>query len=211
LGSIAYSDFGDEAYYSKGNIDADTATIMKSLSDANVKVAVNQANGYAAALADCIFDAPMHSASHDAFDVDVPFYQIVFKGFVPMVSNPVNLAHSGRKQVLKSIESGTALGFALMSDYDVILAETYHHEFYGALYDDNKQYIKDVVKECEDYYKAIYGASIKEHYILSGNVTKTVFDNGVIVFTNQGSQTVELPEGTIKAEEFIFAKAYQRH
>ena len=101
-------------------------------------MAVSCANGYAASLASVIFETPLCSGQYDGFDEDIPFYQMVFKGYVPLISSSINLAADREAQFLKAIESGASPGYTLSALYDTQLAGIDWYAFYGSLFSDNR-------------------------------------------------------------------------
>ena len=73
------------------------------------------ANIYAAVAADIITDVPVSSDKGYAFVEDVPFYAMVFKGYVPMTTESINLAISPEKAILGAVEGGIGLNYTLTS------------------------------------------------------------------------------------------------
>jgi|LSQX01.3.fsa_nt_gb hypothetical protein len=206
LGYTAYSDYTQEQYYSKGKIAEDVNRFMSKIKESGFGVATDNANAYAACSTDSIFNIPLSSKEHNGLDAHVPFYQMVFKGSKALYSSAINLSTDFQSEVLLALESGTGLGFTLLARYDVSYARTIHTNLYNSLYDDIRLTILDTVKKYKPYYEAIKGACIKSHSILSNNMTKTVFDNGVIAYVNHSNQPVESPAGQIEAYDFRYVR-----
>lgn len=62
--------------------------------------------------------SPANSARFDAVDEDVPFYQLVFRGRIPIALSPINMAGDVTKRYLQAIETGSGLYFSLTDTYD---------------------------------------------------------------------------------------------
>lgn len=82
LGQTAYSDYAQIRYSGKSGVESQMQAIVEALEKHQVNMAVSCANGYAASLASVIFETPLCSGQYDGFDEDIPFYQMVFKGYV---------------------------------------------------------------------------------------------------------------------------------
>ena len=206
LGQTAYSDYAQIRYSGKSGVESQMQAIVEALEKHQVNMAVSCANGYAASLASVIFETPLCSGQYDGFDEDIPFYQMVFKGYVPLISSSINLAADREAQFLKAIESGASPGYTLSALYDTQLAGIDWYAFYGSLFSDNRDRLAAELQAARAYYDAINGAVITGHARLENGVTRTRFDNGVVVYTNQGGTTAVLKEGRLEAGQFLFVR-----
>ena len=109
-------------------------------------------------------------------------------------------------QFLKAIESGASPGYTLSALYDTQLAGIEWYAFYGSLFSDNRDRLAAELQAARAYYDAINGAVITGHARLENGVTRTRFDNGVVVYTNQGGTTAVLKEGRLEAGQFLFVR-----
>ena len=209
LTSTAYSDHSTQTteYMVKGNMGRDVTAIVKSFHDAGYKVSAFDANAYAALAADIVYSAPTESAKQKIFIEDVPFYQMVFKGYVPMASESINTAINSEEQVLKNIEGGVGLGYTLIKNYENEFIEYPGYYFFGSNYADVKDSIIETYAELKDYYAAINKATIVDHNILGEGFRETVFSNGVKVYVNYTDEDVTAPNGkTVSANGYYFGK-----
>ena len=142
LSNYCYSDYSNAQTFIKGSMQKDVSSILSDFKKDKIKIAVNNANDYAAAYANQIYDAPLESSGNTLFDEDIPFYEIVFKGYVPMSSPSVNLVANSKETILKAIESGIGLTYTLISNYDTKLLVSSESAFYGSVYSDMKPYIE---------------------------------------------------------------------
>ena len=167
---------------------------------------LSASNAYATKVADYVLDVPMKSSQYDFVDEDVPFYQIVFKGTIPLASQPVTMSGDADKTILKAIETGMGLTFALSYDYSNEIVDSQEVRFYGSNYSNAKELIKKSVEENSDYYNAVKGAKILNHYSLTEEVKVTEFDNGVEVYVNYSDFVYESPFGSVEPKSYIYSK-----
>jgi len=203
LGSLAYSDYSDGKYAVKDNIESDVGNYIEKARTTGRAVAVGSANAYAAAVGDVIFDVPMDNGSYNALDETVPFYQMVFKASKPLYSPAVNLSADFNKELMLSASGGTGLGFTLIHDFDVSYSETGTEKLYGALYKNNIARIQQSLAEYVRFYNQIAEAGIDRYEILPDKVGKTVFSNGVILYTNKTDKKAISPAGVLEAYGFV--------
>ena len=206
LGRIAYSDNSEQKYYSKGQIPSQISEQIKKIKDVDKKVLLSASNSYATMIADYVLDVPSSSSQYDFMDEDVPFYQIVFKGNIPLASQPIMMAGDTEYSVLKAIETGTGLTFALSYDYSNEIIGNSDIRYFGSSYLQAKEMIRDIAEENRNYYSAINGAKIVEHLTVSKDVKRTEFDNGVIVYVNYSQESQDTPFGKVDAKSYIYGR-----
>ncbi len=209
LSSVAsgiYSDYAKQKYYVRSGFGADYSEIAAYSKKMGNRILADSANFYAAMSADIITDAPTNSDKNDLFYADIPFYQIVFKGYIPMSCSSVNLAINPHKQVLLAAESGCGLGFTVTANYDNSLFTSEQKIYHSTLYSSIKEDVNKTVLEYASYFEKIEGAVITNHSIISENVRKTVFDNGVSVYVNYSDTPVETEIGTIEPCSYIYTE-----
>ena len=206
LSSISYSDYSDEIstkHYSRGNMASDVTQIMNKLGEKK-KLASYDANSYAAVLSDVIFETSTRSSMENIFSCDVPFYQMVFKGYVPMSGESMNMAAEPKDQLLRTVESGVALNYILTANYYNEFIDYDGYYFFGSCYEDLSASLISQYNELKDYYTAINGAEIVKHTLLDGGLRETVYDNGVIVYVNYSDAAATSPIGEVAAKSFVW-------
>lgn len=202
LGSLAYSDFSDKQYYVKSKTENDIIQLLKQASSDEKTVAVSAANSYAAAAADVLFDIPVETGDYDFLDEAIPFYSMVFHGSKAMYSCTVNLGENAERRLMLAAVNGIGLGFDLIDYYNTESKDLTTEKLYGMLYDDNVGLIGNYLQRYSDYFNSISGATIDLYEILENGVTKTVFDNGVVLYANHTAEKVTYPVGMLNAYEF---------
>lgn len=203
LSSIAYSDYSNKSvkYYSKGGMPDDVTAIIESVSK-NYRLASCDANVYAAVKSDTIYESPTCSSGELIFSEDIPFYQMIFKGYVNMSGQSMNIAASPEKQLLKAIESGSSLGYTICAEWHNEFIDYNGYEFFGSEYNGIKNSMIDTYMKIADFYKNINGAQITENNILQNGLRETVFSNGVIAYVNYSDEAKTSPIGQIESGNF---------
>ena len=207
LGACAYSDYTQEETYLRGNIETQVPELIRQVQEQGKAVALRSANGYAAGVADTVFEVPVQNGHYASFDENIPFYQMVFRGSVPLYTTPVNYAADTRAFLLDAgRRRRVSPGFALTGQHvpSLTTAETDDY-FYAAEYSGQRETLVGQVAETRAYFRrAIGSAEITAHALLDGGVTKTEFANGVTVLVNHGD-TAQTAEGhTVAAQSYVF-------
>lgn len=204
LSTIAYSDYSERKYGSKGQMFEQVSNILKDIHSKGIYVAGNASNAYFAASSDYIFDVPSCSSKYDLYTTDVPFYQIAFKGNVPMASEPINTGADYRKKILEAVETGVGLTYVLSYNYNTDMIFCDDPRYFGSVYSSVSENIINAVEKTKEYYEAISKAHISDHETVSENVKMTVFDNGVTVYVNYGEEAAETSIGIVDAWSFAY-------
>ncbi len=207
LTSLSYSDYSNinssVDYNSKHNFDKAVSDALKLAKDNKQKLMANNANAYAAVAADIIENAPTTSNDGFAFIENVPFYAMVFKGYVPMTGEPINTAVTPEKAVLGAVEGGMGLNYTLISQWDNSLINALYPYFNTTLYSSVKDDMLSTYGDLADYYESINGAKITSNTIISSGVHSTTFDNGVTVYVNYNNNAAQTPAGEVAALDYI--------
>ena len=206
IGNLSYSDYSDReqvTYYAKNGMSEDVKDCLKFVRKNKLAVSTSDANIYAALLSDVVMQTPNQSAKHNIFDEEIPFYQMILKGYVGISGESVNLSKGAKQQILKAVESGCGLTYTLIDHYDNCLIDTNKSVFYNSCYSDLKPQIIEQVNSLKDYYKAISKAHIVKHEILQSGLRQTVFDNGCIVYVNYSPVAIESPLGVVESQSYL--------
>lgn len=204
--SLSYSDYSDKTYVVKSGYDEQMKQIYNELSKQNCKFAATGTNQYAAIYADQIFDTPTESSRYQVYGDDIPFYQLVFKGYVPMSVSSINICADRDERFLKAVEAGAGLSYSIIEKFDTDIITSKQNAFYASLYDDNKDQITTDIKRYAECFSQISNHLIEEHYILSEKLRCTVYENGYSVFVNYGDSEEKYGNITIPPKDFIIVK-----
>lgn len=207
LTSFVYSDYSN--YHStvdfnaRNGYSAAVTDALKQVSESKQKLMASDANDFTAVAADLIVDAPVSSDKGYAFVEDVPFYAMVFKGYVPMTCGSVNLTANPQKTLLGAVEGGMGLNYTVINQWDNKLIDAVYPYFYSTVYSSVKNDILAAYDSLAEYYNSINKAKIVSNTLVSSGVHCTVFDNGVTVYVNYNNAPAQSPAGEIAALNYI--------
>lgn len=207
LTSFVYSDYSNYHstvdYNSRNGYSAAVQNALKQVDESKQKLMAFDANDFTAVAADLITDAPVFSDKGYAFIEDVPFYAMVFKGYVPMASTSVNLTANPQKTILGAVEGGVGLKYTIINQWDNKLIDAVYPYFYSTQYSTVKDEMLAAYDSLSDYYNSINKAKIVSNTLVSSGVHCTVFDNGVTVYVNYNDVSAQSPAGEIAALGYI--------
>ncbi len=207
LTSLSYSDYSNinstVDYNSKHGFDEAVSGALTKVKENNQKLMANNANDYAALAASIIENAPITSDNGFAFIDSVPFYAMVFKGYIPMTTEPINTAPTPQKAILGAVEGGLGLNYTITSQWDNSLINALYPYFNTTLYSSVKDDMLSTYNSLADYYESIKGAKITSNTIISSGVHSTTFDNGVTVYVNYNNKPAQTPAGEVAALNYI--------
>ncbi len=207
LTSIAYSDYSNPSdgtdFNSRYGYSDAVVEALKKVKNGKQKLMASDANDYAAIASNLVVDAPVTSDNGYAFYEDVPFYSMVFKGYVPMTCESINLAIDPQKIILGAVEGGVGLNYTIINTWDNVLIDAVYPYFFSTQYNDIKDDINANYKALASYYDSIKGAQMVSNTVISSGVHCTVFDNGVTVYVNYNDSAVSTPAGECAADSYI--------
>ena len=206
LTNSSYSDYAEKnekIFASKSGFVHETVSSINVVKSSDKKVVSSDANIFAAVLSDAVLNVSVAASKNYIFENEVPFYQIVLKGYVPMTTSSLNLSSDWNRVFLSAVESGIGLNYTVMNNWDNVLINAQHTDMYNSKYADIKDRIFLEIQELSDYYDSTKGASIISHEILENGVRKTVFSNSVIAYVNYSASAVDSPAGEIAACDYI--------
>lgn len=201
LSKICYSD--NNEYIVRNNMETDVSEIFKAIKEKGKRVASVNANYYAAKSSDIIFETPFESNKNEIFSVDIPFYQIVFKGSVPMTSSVINHFSDENVPLLKAVESGIGITYGIYKNYDSAITDAVYPVFASGTYEDIKEDIISTTKELSEYYDKINKANILNHSIIDSDLRLTEFDNGIKIYVNYSANEKQTKHGVVKANSWL--------
>lgn len=206
LDSLSHTVYADYAAAETGvaaGMAADATAAFQAVRQGGYRLLADAANDYAAVSADAILDAPLYSSGYDVSSADVPFYEMVLKGYVPMSAVSINLCADEPDALLRCVEAGISPSFTLTRNGGQALITTQHSIVFGSDFAGNKQRIVETVKGLRNYLDSVEGAAITAHQQLDGGVRVTRFDNGVYAAVNYGAAEAVTDYGTIPPRSYI--------
>lgn len=145
---------------------------------------LSAANDYAAVLATHIINAPSKSSNYDLEDVSVPFYQMVFHGYVSYSLDPSNLSSNPTDTTLKLLEYGASPIFSLIGSNADELIGSRMDELYSADAADWMDFIAAQYGQLSQALAPVLTSTITSHQILSEYVRAVTYSNGTVIYIN---------------------------
>ena len=165
-------------------------------------VSTQGGNGYAAPYVDNIVEAPVSNSHNILTSQEVPFYQIVFRGYVNLAGSPMNLDSEKDDLALKLAETGMSLYYELI-DAD---STSFHNTTYTALFacelDSHYEDMVACYKRLTPVYDAVGASTIANYEIISDDVRITTYSNGAKVYVNYADAPTVVNGVQIGAKDF---------
>lgn len=188
--TVIYGDYGKKSI-SREMFKNNLQGYMGDLKSSVGSVLADGANAYVLPYVDHITNIPLNSSRFDAFDMDIPFYQIVMSGLKPVSTTAVNGDAQIADLVLKAVACGSNLRFDLVAEDANELKDTRYDVLY---YADYKYWVEDAAgcyKFANEILKDTAGAEITEYNILENGNIETVYSNGVKTVVDLNAKTVD--------------------
>jgi hypothetical protein len=150
----------------------------------------NSANGYAFAYSDDIINAPLSGSDISITDADVPLYEMILHGYVSYSSDVLNYENSDDldKTVLQLIEAGASPHYVFTWEESSEMKMTALNRYYTTTFANWEEDAVEAYNTINEALKEVSGAAIVEHEILSSNVRRITYDNGVVIYVNYSDQ-----------------------
>ncbi len=159
-------------------------------------------NGYAMSYVDNVLEAPVYGSHNNIALQEVPFYQIVFRGYVNLASTPVNLDSEQDDLILKLAETGMSLYYLLMDAESTAFQDTNFTASYACELDDHYDDMLTQYNRMKPLYNAVGNSEITNYQIVSDTVKITTFKNGAKVYVNYGTAETTVEGVKIGAKDF---------
>ena len=193
---------GESIYRTKYVTEAEK--ILENVKKNGLNLAGENSNAYAFKHLNKIYKAPIFSSGYNVFDSEVPFYEIVLHGYIPMTGEPMVQSTDSQVTFLKCVESGMELLWNGIHEQSEILSDSNYDDLYGSTY---SLWIDDAAKKYSQYQpllEKIYDKTIVDHKEVKKNVTLTEYDNGVKVYVNYTDADVTVDGIKVPAKNFAY-------
>lgn len=205
LSSTAYSDYGGSDYYCKAKTASEVKKAINMLKGKNRSFVAQNANIYAVLNADYVMGTPSASSKENAFDVEIPFYQMVLRGVLPISSSAINLAENWNREYLFAVSTGCIPYYTVCAEYDDTLITNRNNALAASCYDGIKDRISEDINKYGELLKLLSNSKIVS-YEHNGNISETVFDNGIKVYVNWSEEETNTKTGIIPPYSYSYEK-----
>ena len=154
------------------------------LADAGFGLLIEGANAHLLPRAAAVMRVPYRDADYDIVTRTIPFMQMVLHGSVPYSSEPVNYQADQRTALLRAIESGSSLTFAVVGDAPALPAPLHDVDLYASQYASWKDTMLAMHGTLSRALAGLGRVPIRAHATLADGVRVTRYENGVDVVVN---------------------------
>lgn len=178
---------------------------LDRIAESDLKLMANGGNVYALPYLSDVTHAPMSSSGFKIQDAEIPFYQMVVRGYVEYTGDPYNLSpYTNTKQyILKCLEYGSGVYFEWFYEPNYMVKDTEYDDLYSANYALWMEEATNIYKEVNAFLKQVRHDRIIGHEQLTDGVYKTVYESGAYVIVNYNRQSVSIDNVTIHAEGYL--------
>ena len=189
IGEMCSSELGDGGMGRVQTAQVIADTVKDA--DENMDLLLTGANKYVAAYASHILQTPARSSGYDIEDVSVPFYQMVFHGYISYSLDATNLMSTPSDMTLLCMEYGAYPLYALVGENADELIGSRTDELYSADYRDWISFMGLQYGQINEVLGGVQASVVTEHHILPQQVRKVVYENGRMIYVNYGKSDAE--------------------
>ena len=207
MSTVLYSDYNKKAYSDRQAALRSYVQGLETLEQTYENgIYAENANDYTFAYTSDIVNVPFYSNSYRILDEDVPFYELVIRGYIEFAGESLNLSQDYETTLLKSVETGAGLYFQWMYEDNSVLKNTDYDYLYSVNYESwLTQAIQDYTRVNEIFEK-LQGQTIKSHEKLQENVYLVTYESGTQIAVNYNEYSVMINQTVVNAKDFAVIK-----
>lgn len=183
LSKMLYSDFGARKVNRLQTQEIFENGLM-ALKKKYSNIMLSEPNEFLLPYASEVVDIPLQSSRFAIEDYEIPFYQMILRGYVPYSTPSLNYFTADWYWKLKVLESGSHLKFTWTARNEDELKETLCDYLYSSNY---KKWLSDAVKLYKELYPVLNMINNKRyiyHNVVKNGVVKVEYEGGVKVLIN---------------------------
>lgn len=168
-------------------------------------IMTNKANAYTFAYTDDILNAPLSSTKYEIIDETIPLYEMIIHGYIDYSSGLINFENADNRDVLilNLIETGASPHFVFTMESSNRMRLTALNRYYSTTFDTWKDISVEVYNRVNDALKNVSGAYIINHEIISDDVRRISYDNGVVIILNYSDEEITIDGKIIPACDYV--------
>lgn len=204
LTNKVYSHLKQKEQVYRSKFPSVAAEALKTVTDNKINVIGESANDYSFKYLSKIYKSPIYSSGYRIFDSEIPFYQIVLHGYIPMTGDTMVQSMDADTTFLKCVESGIELLWMGIYEDSVAVSDTIYDELYGSTY---TLWADDAAERYSKYQpllEKVHDKEIVKHTEITNQVTSTEYDNGVVVYVNFSDKDYTVDGTKVPARNFAY-------
>ncbi|ACM59330.1 hypothetical protein B0S90_0447 [Caldicellulosiruptor bescii] len=204
ISKMLYSDFGSKQINRLKTEEIFTNLVEKVTKQYNVLL--TSPNGYLIPKGKEIIDVPISSSKFAIEDYEIPFYQMVLRGYIPYSTPAINDYTNDWMVLLKTLETGSFLKFTWTARNEDELKETMCDFLYSSNYRMWLNDVKSMYRKIYPVLQQINNKKFLEHKVLKEGLVYVKFDGGVEILLNYTSSDQKVGNTVVKARDFKVIK-----
>ena len=174
---------------------------LEVMSGTGRKLIMNECNDYAFGYASDILNVPMYGNDYFLVDENIPLYQMIIHGSINYSSILLNYNDLAdyTPMILKLIETGTAPHYVFTWEESSEIKDTALSFYYATTFETWADEAVDVYEKTNELLKLVSGSYMVEHEIVSEDVRRVTYDNGVVILINYGDTAYTVNGTTVDA------------
>jgi hypothetical protein len=202
IGMMAYSELSTNGT-SRTEVTMINSSILANALKKIDHIMLSGANDYAAVYATHILNSPVKSSNYDIEDVSIPFFQLVFHGYINYSLGATNLSSNPDEMLLKCLEYGASPMYSWVARNSEELIGSKTDYLYSADYEKWIDYAIEEYSKINGVLKDTSAKEITSHRILQEGVTETVYGGSLRVIVNYNSTEVTIEGNLVPAKDYF--------
>lgn len=198
-GDTLYADYNQNAYTDRDAAMQAMTGMVDALREGAGSLLLTGGNAYALRGASGVVNAPSESSGYGYESFELPFYQLVFHGVLPLAAAPVN-AMDGEAWALrlKNLETGMLPHYRLTQDSPAVYQDSRLNFLYNTAYDN---WLDDCAAHYTRYCEVQGGLqnTVATDYRVIGAVRRVTYADGTAVYANYGDSDATVDDIPVPA------------
>jgi len=201
LATLLNSDFSSSENINRVSSQKITTDTLKLLKE-NRNIMASVPNKYAVPYVDIMVDMPIGTSGANIFDLEIPFVQMVFAGYIDMACEPINISDN-KGDLLTLMAFNTLPNYTFMYAESSVLKDTDYSNYYSLSFNDWKEDAVKLYIEYSNNMQKVRGSTVTGWEILADNVVKVSYENGYVLIINKNNTPYETEEFKVSAQGYI--------
>lgn len=204
LGAELHADYNPNRVVSREQAKELVAQELPTMRAAAGELLLDGGNAYAMPYARHAVNVPLDSSHYLITDESVPFFQLVFHGYVDYAGEPLNLAQDQDRQLqlLKLLETGASPYYTwFYADASSIIQTDFDH-LYASDYRNWLQEASELYRELSAALGDTGASAMTSHRKLEPGVYRTDYENGKQIIVNYNGYAIQVQGQTLAAKSY---------
>ncbi|MCQ2770985.1 MAG: DUF5696 domain-containing protein, partial [Clostridia bacterium] len=206
IGSYLYSELSSDGTGRNFSLKI-IKDLIGSIEERTNGLMVTGANEYVASFASHILDTSFRNSGYDLEDVSIPFYQMVFHGYVSYSIGASNLASEPNIRTLKCIEYGAYPQFTVIKENADEIIGSRVDNIFSPDFNNWSDFMHTQYVQVNEALEDVQNATVKSHEFINNDVVKIVYSNGTTIYVNYGSNDAAIASITVPATGYYVIKS----